>query len=310
VTTAPTCEAEGVKTYTCKNDATHTKTEAVAALGHDYDEGAVTTAPTCEAEGVKTYTCKNDAAHTKTEAVAALGHDWDEGVVTTDPTCDEAGVKTYTCKNDASHTKTAVVNKLGHKWGNWEVTVEPTEDVDGEAERTCETCGKVETKVVSAKITYIMTTCSEGIRFRDLENPLTDYWYMFTPIDLSVEGEQTFDLIAGNIHKIGTVTVVVKEGTVTVSYELANRSAIEVFEEFVTILPSLEGMTELDFDALTAYEFDKAISIQDQLGGDTKVLLLIRNLVRYTEGFGGMEMFDYDGQEYLTYAEELKLLMD
>jgi len=270
----------------------------------------VTTAPTCEEAGVKTFTCKNDASHTKTEAVKALGHDYDEGVVTTAPTCEEAGVKTFTCKNDAAHTKTEAVKALGHKWGQWIVTKEPTEDVDGEQQRTCEVCGEVETKVVSAKVTFFMTACSKGIRFRDLENPVTDYWYMFTPVDLSVDGEQTFDLIAGNIHKIGTVTVVVKEGTVTVTYKLVNRSAIEVYEEYMTILPSLAGMTELDFDAMTAYEYGEAISIQDQLGGDTKVLLLLRNLVRYTEGFGGLAMFDYDGQEYLTYAEELKQLMD
>ena len=310
VTTAPTCEADGVETFTCKHDATHTYTKAIKKLGHTWDEGAVTTAPTCEVAGVKTFTCKNDATHTKTQSIKALGHDWDAGVVTTAPTCEEEGVKTFTCKNDAAHTKTQAVKALGHKWGKWVVTKEPTEEEDGEQERTCETCGKVEKKAVSSKTAYIMTTCSKGIRFRDLENAVTDYWYMFTPIDLSVDGEQTFELIAGNIHKIGTVTVVVKEGTVTVTYELVNKCDIEVFEEFMTILPSLEGITELDFEAMTNYAYGEAISIEEQLGGDTKVLLLTRNLVRYFDNIFGLEFFDYDGEEYLTYAEELKQLMD
>ena len=47
--------------------------ESVAAFGHDYD-GVVTTDPTCSDKGVKTYTCKNDASHTYTEDVDALGH--------------------------------------------------------------------------------------------------------------------------------------------------------------------------------------------------------------------------------------------
>ena len=73
VTTNPTCTATGVKTYTCKYDSSHTYTEVVEALGHNY-EGVVTTHPACTATGVKTVTCKNDASHTYTEVVEALGH--------------------------------------------------------------------------------------------------------------------------------------------------------------------------------------------------------------------------------------------
>ena len=76
---------------------------------HTWNEGAVTTDPTCEGKGVKTYTCAHDATHTYTEEIDAIGHEWDEGVVTTDPTCTTDGVKTYTCANDASHTKTEAV---------------------------------------------------------------------------------------------------------------------------------------------------------------------------------------------------------
>ena len=47
--------------------------ESVSELGHDY-EGAVTTAPTCTEKGVKTYTCKNDSSHTYTEEIAEIGH--------------------------------------------------------------------------------------------------------------------------------------------------------------------------------------------------------------------------------------------
>ena len=91
VTTAATCEAEGVMTYTCSCGDTYT--EAIAALGHSYEEGvcacgatkhthahegAVTNAATCEAEGVMTYTCS--CGDTYTEAIAALGHSYEEGV--------------------------------------------------------------------------------------------------------------------------------------------------------------------------------------------------------------------------------------
>lgn len=38
-------------------------------FGHDWDDGTVTKEPTETEEGVKTYTCKNDASHVKTEAI-------------------------------------------------------------------------------------------------------------------------------------------------------------------------------------------------------------------------------------------------
>ncbi len=47
--------------------------QTVAALGHDY-VGVVITEPTCTDKGVKTYTCKNDSTHTYTEEIDAKGH--------------------------------------------------------------------------------------------------------------------------------------------------------------------------------------------------------------------------------------------
>ncbi len=310
VTTEPTCTKDGKKTFTCTYGCGKTKTETVAKLGHDYDDGVVTTPATCTKDGVKTYTCKNDANHTKTEKINKLGHDYDDGVVTTEPTCTKDGEKTYTCKNDASHTKTEKIDKLGHEWGEWVVTKPLTEKEDGEQQRTCGRCGEVETKVISHRADYYMTVCSAGIRFRDLENPLTNEWYMFTPIDLSVEGEQTFDLVAGNIHVIGKVTVLVQDGNVTVDYQLFNGQYVYIYEEFMTILPSLSSIEELDFETLTAYEFGAPISIEETLGGDTKVLLLLRNRAMYKEGAKGVDLFKGRGEDYEAFVEELKLVMD
>ena len=310
VTTAATCEDDGVKTYTCANDATHTKTETIKATGHDWDEGKVTTEPTCEDAGVKTYTCANDATHTKTETVKATGHKWDEGKVTTEPTCEEAGVKTYTCANDAAHTKTETVKATGHKWGKWVTVKEATDDEDGLEERTCETCGKMEQRTVSGTVYYHMNVCTLGLRFRDVENPVTNEWFMFTPIDLSVEGEQTFDLIAGNSHVIGTLTVVVAEGNVTITYELNNPRNMNVLEEFMTILPSLADVTELNLDEMTNFPYGEPISIEDVLGGDTKVLLFVCNRVSYAEDISGIKSFESNSKAYKDFVEQLKLLMD
>ncbi|MCD7881157.1 MAG: hypothetical protein LUG47_05755, partial [Clostridiales bacterium] len=66
----PTCTEEGVMTYTC-TVCGETKTEAIPAIGHTWDEGVVTTEPTTEAEGTMTYTC-SVCGETYTESIAAL----------------------------------------------------------------------------------------------------------------------------------------------------------------------------------------------------------------------------------------------
>ena len=143
VTTAPTCSAEGVKTFTCQNNPEHTKTEAIEIdpEAHAWDAGTVTTEPTCSAEGVKTYTCQNNPEHTKKEAVAVNpeAHDWDEGTVTTPATCQTTGVMTYTCQNNPEHTKTEVipVDPNAHVWDEGVVTKEPTCTEEGEKTVSC-----------------------------------------------------------------------------------------------------------------------------------------------------------------------------
>ena len=47
---------------------------AISALGHDWGEGVVTKAATCTEEGVMTFTCKHDSTHTKTEAIEKIAH--------------------------------------------------------------------------------------------------------------------------------------------------------------------------------------------------------------------------------------------
>jgi hypothetical protein len=86
-----------------------TQVVSIDPTGHDWNDGEITTPATCEATGVKTFTCKNDSTHTYTEDVQATGHDWNDGEITTPATCSETGVKTFTCNNDATHTYTETV---------------------------------------------------------------------------------------------------------------------------------------------------------------------------------------------------------
>lgn len=66
------CEIPGIEKKVCSACGTE-KTRETAAIKHDYVCTAITEA-TCGDAGVRTYTCKNDATHTYTVAIPALGH--------------------------------------------------------------------------------------------------------------------------------------------------------------------------------------------------------------------------------------------
>ena len=151
VTTEPTCTEPGVRTYTCQNDNSHTYTEPVDALGHDYDldddgidDGVVTTDSTCLGKGVLTFTCQHDETHTRTEEIDELGHTPAEAVKenNVDPDCLNNGsydtvVYCARCGAELSR-ETIVVNKLGHEYES--VVTDPTCTEYGYTTHTCTRC--------------------------------------------------------------------------------------------------------------------------------------------------------------------------
>ena len=114
ITTSPTCENAGVKTYTCAV-CHETKTETITATGHteviDPAVEATCTEPG-KTEGKHCSVC-NEVLVAQT-VIPAKGHQWDKGEITTSPTCENAGVKTFTC-TVCSETKTEAIDATGHK---------------------------------------------------------------------------------------------------------------------------------------------------------------------------------------------------
>ena len=118
VTTAATCEADGVRTYTAKvtfegKEYTDTKTEVIPATGHAY--GAPVWKWNDDFTASATFTCGNDTSHVKTVNATVTNE------VTTEATCETDGVRTYTAKvtfdgKDYTDTKTEVIPALGHDY--------------------------------------------------------------------------------------------------------------------------------------------------------------------------------------------------
>ncbi|MGI6694666.1 MAG: hypothetical protein ACOX6O_00285 [Christensenellales bacterium] len=135
------------------------------------------------------------------------------------------------------------------------------------------------------------TMCIMGPRLRDIAPGSTDKWYMVTPVDISQEGEQTFPLVASNIYRVGTATVAVKEGQLTVTYKTLK--GVTVHSEYLAIYPDLETAVKQNAADLGGVSFKpgEPISISDDLAGDTSVLLLMCNRVTYDTGVKGLSVF-------------------
>ena len=147
VTTEPTCEGTGVKTFTCSN-CQEKRYEDIPATGHQWDEGKVTTEPKCEEAGVKTYTC-SVCDETKTEAIDATGHTPVE-VPEVPATCTEPGKKAGT-KCSVCDTILSGVEEIpakGHQWDEGVVTKEPTCAAEGEKLFTCTVCKETKTEKI------------------------------------------------------------------------------------------------------------------------------------------------------------------
>lgn len=146
VTTEPTEEAEGVRTFECA--VCHTaRTESIDKFTHTHTE--VTDAavePTCtdtgKTEGKHCSVCNKVIVEQTT--IEKLGHDWDEGTVTTPPTCTEKGVKTIACTR-CSVTQTEEIAANSH-----------TETVDVAVPATCTGTGLTEGKHCSVCNTVLM----------------------------------------------------------------------------------------------------------------------------------------------------------
>lgn len=89
-------------------------------LGHDWNEGTVTTKPTCEKDGVRTFTCKRDNSHTDTKAEPATGHSFTKYESDNNATCKKDGTETAKCDHGCgkTDTRTDKGSKLGHKYEN------------------------------------------------------------------------------------------------------------------------------------------------------------------------------------------------
>ena len=142
ITTPPTCTKTGVKQYTC-TICSETKTEEIAALGHDYSsDWTIDTDAACETVGSKSHHCTRCDSKKDVTEIPASGHSWNDGVITTEPTCTDEGVKTFTC-NSCGKTRTEEVAALGHNYSSdWTIDTAATCSAIGSKSHHCTRCDR------------------------------------------------------------------------------------------------------------------------------------------------------------------------
>ena len=122
---------------------------------------------------------------------------------------------------------------------------------------------------------------SFGPHFRDMPDPITKKWYMFTPLTLE-EGKQEFPLIGGNQYIIGKVIVTVKGDEVATTYKYRKNDTYN-HGEFFTFFPDFDSITSVDpADIGDSLTYKKPYSIANDLGGDTEVILYVQNIATFT----------------------------
>ena len=156
VTTEPTCTEEGVKTFQCMVCG-KTKTEAVVALGHNWNKDfTVDKEATCEETGLKSIHCKRCDERKEITTIPAKGHVKGEVKIenATEATCEVGGsydevIYCTVCGKELSRT-TIKTEAKGHKWDSGKITKEPTCTEEGVKTFECTVCGKTKTEKVEA----------------------------------------------------------------------------------------------------------------------------------------------------------------
>lgn len=135
--------------------------EVIPAKGHDYSYAETSVAPTCTEPGHYKGTCPT-CGKDYDDVVPALGHDWGEWVTSIEPTVSTVGYRYHVCNRDGcGYREGEDIPKLHtHTWDAGVVTQKPTAAEPGVRTYTCTVCGQTRTEAIPA--TGVPETCNGG----------------------------------------------------------------------------------------------------------------------------------------------------
>lgn len=157
---AATCTQPGRAVGTCARCGVQID-EVIPAKGHDYSYAETSVAPTCTESGHYKGTCPT-CGKDYDDVVPALGHDWGEWVTSIEPTVSTVGYRYHICNRDGcGYREGEDIPKLHtHTWDAGVVTQKPTAAEPGVRTYTCTVCGQTRTEAIPA--TGVPETCNGG----------------------------------------------------------------------------------------------------------------------------------------------------
>ena len=153
---------------------------------------------------------------------------------------------------------------------------------------------------------------SEGPMFSSFHMGLTDEPYMFTPVDLSNDGEYRFALIGDFAWVAGEVQVLVRSGMTIVTCFPREGVTVDDKNAFFTFFPDIRSVQTIDPAKLkdVRLSFGMPYAVPALLRTDAKVLLYVNCPVSYQKDRADLAPFSVQDPGYLDRMTALLPLMD
>ena len=166
--------------------------------------------------------------------------------------------------------------------------------------------GKKTSKAAGGRMT------SEGPMFSSFHMGLTDEPYMFTPVDLSNDGEYRFALIGDFAWVAGEVQVLVRSGMTIVTCFPREGVTVDDKNSFFTFFPDIRSVQTIDPAKLkdVRLSFGMPYAVPALLRTDAKVLLYVNCPVSYQKDRADLAPFSVQDPGYLDRMTALLPLMD
>ena len=202
-----TCTTGGYILCTCSACGTTQRYDASEPLGHKWNSGKVTTKPTEDMAGVRTYTCTvcGDTKTETIPATGVHMHTW-QLTKRVPAACTEDGYDLYTCAKCGAVEYRNEVAAFGHKMNAGEVVIKPTATTSGVRVYTCSVCGETKAETIPATglpSTCPGGPTCPGYAFRDM--PAPDSW-AHAGLDYCIYSGYINGLSATTVDPSGTCT--------------------------------------------------------------------------------------------------------
>ena len=302
VTTEPTTEEAGIRTYTCLT-CHDSYTEVIPKLPKEEHKhvytGSVAKEATCTQTGTRTYTCTCGDSYIET--IPMTKHNY-SSEVTTEPTADKEGVMTYTCL-ECGHIYTDSIERTGNggiDGNNTEAEAPFIKDEEGK-EGWDVILDDVEDTEEGSTVTVDMngSTVVPGDVFDDIKGKdITMVFDMGNGITWSVNGK---DITSDNVGDINFSVKVGADANNTIPVEILNKVSGERYSMNIS----------LAYDGEFGFKATLAMNV------DAKNAGLFANLFYFNEQTGELEFIcadeiaeDGTAELTFTHASEYTVVID